>query len=634
MPKNRVDQLAADIEHHKALYYLGKAEISDEQYDQLEQELQQLEPNHPILKSVGTSNISNKVPHAKKMLSLDKTYEKLTLYKWCSDLDVFATFKVDGSSCSLIYTNGVLTMAKTRGDGEFGENILNKALFVNSIPKKITQNGDVEIRGEMYCTSDNFLKLAHDMHERKLERPESQRNIVAGILGRKENIDLAKYLDFFAYDILSEIEEIKEVKTESEKSQLLQKMKFKQPNLQVVKSSAEVDHFLTSVENFMADGEYLIDGAVFSYNDLKLHQELGETSHHPRYKIAFKFVGETKIAPIISIDWQVSRNGVLTPVANIQPVEISGAKITRVTLHNMALVKECEIKIDDEIEIVRSGEVIPKFLRVVKASNNQVSIPKACPTCGKSLLLEDIKLRCINSECPSILFESMLYFLQTAGVEDVSDKRLEEMIKKNLIKNFSDILNLSVQDYLQLEKVKDKLALKMFNNIQKLKKLDGKTFITALGIAGLAKNKVEKLLENIAIHSMDEFLHLTEPQLIQIEGFAEKSSHDIITSIHEKKPFIQSLIKNGMVVEFANKVARVSSKLNNAKFCITGQLSRKREEIESDIKANGGTIVSSVSKNTDYLVTNETSSSSSKFVKATELKIIIISESELEKMLE
>jgi DNA ligase (NAD+) len=634
MSQKRIEYLTTEIKRHKELYYAGKAEISDEQYDQLENELRVLDAKNPVLHMVGAGNIGGKVAHAKKMLSLDKTYDQKVLYKWCENHEVYSTFKVDGSSCSLLYSGGKLIMAKTRGDGEYGENILNKVLFIKSIPQKISLKDDVEIRGEIYCTSDRFLTLAHTMYERKLERPESQRNIVAGILGRKENVDLAKYLDFFAYDILSTDQKKIKISTENDKANFIKKLNFEQPQSQLIKSSSDVDCFLKMVEKFMGEGDYLIDGAVFTYNDLKLHDELGETSHHPRYKIAFKFVGETKVAPIQSIDWQVSRNGVLTPVANIQPVDISGAKISRVTLHNLGLVKEYEIKVGDEIEIVRSGEVIPKFLRVVKASNNTLAIPKTCPSCGNHLLTEDIKLRCCNPVCPAVLFESMLYFMQTAGVEDVSDKRLEEMINKKLITKFSDILSLTVEDYLKLEKVKDKLALKMFNNIQKIKKIDGKVFVTALGIVGLAKNKVEKLLDNVAIHSIDEFMQLTEQQLIQIEGFAEKSSHDIISSLQDKKTFIQELINSGVDIVFANKVTKVSTKLQNAKFCITGQLSRKREDIESEIKANGGAIVNSVSKNTDYLVTNETNSTSSKYLKAVELKIPIISETELQKKLE
>jgi DNA ligase (NAD+) len=313
MKTQRIQELERLILHHKELYYRGKAEISDEAYDKLEDELKNIDKENPVLKLVGHMQVDNnlKIAHQKKMLSLDKTYDEKALIKWIGKEDVISVLKIDGSSCSLIYKDGHLAMAKTRGDGSFGENITKKAMFIPDIPKAIPNQEEIEVRGEIYCTEMNFFQISKEMEKIGLEKPSSQRNIVAGLLGRKENIHLASYLSFKAFDLISD----EKYKKEHEKLDQLQLNGFVMPEYEIHKNKKDVEKKIQEAKEFMVKGDYLIDGLVFVYDDLKLHAELGETSHHPRYKIAFKFAGDTKTTTINSIEWGVSRNGVLTPVA-------------------------------------------------------------------------------------------------------------------------------------------------------------------------------------------------------------------------------------------------------------------------------------------------------------------------------
>jgi DNA ligase (NAD+) len=225
MKTSRIQELEKLILHHKELYYRGQAEISDESYDLLEEELKALDPENPVLEIVGHLLVEDreKVPHTKKMLSLEKTYSEDELLKWTGERDVVSVLKIDGSSCSLIYRNGHLQLAKTRGDGSFGENITKKVIFIPSIPKTILETDEIEIRGEIFCTEQGFIKLSHQMEKLGLEKPSSQRNIVAGILGRKENIQLASYLSFKAFDLISS----KKYSKEHEKLQDLERLGFK-----------------------------------------------------------------------------------------------------------------------------------------------------------------------------------------------------------------------------------------------------------------------------------------------------------------------------------------------------------------------------------------------------------------------
>ncbi len=623
--KKNIRELEKLIERHKELYYLGQAEITDHEFDELEEELRLLSPESAILKSVGIKQRSdNKVKHEQKMLSLAKTYKIDELESWMDSREIISMYKIDGMSCSLIYEEGELVMAKTRGDGSFGENITAKALEIKSIPKRISEKTKIEVRGEIYCEERNFFELSDEMVSLGLEKPTSQRNIVAGLISRKDYLQLSGKLTFKAFELLGK----ESIETEVEKVKFLQKEGFDTLEYTLHKNKKSIEKTIEEAKEFMAEGEFLIDGIVFSFNDQRWHRELGETAHHPRYKMAFKFQGEAKDTNIREIIWGVSRNGILTPVANVEPVELSGANISRVTLHNFGLVKQFNLKSGDRIKIVRSGEVIPKFLELVDDSENEFSFPENCPSCGEEVSVIDIRLVCVNKKCPAIIKESILNYIQKIGIDDLSSKRLDELIKARLVLKISDLYKIKMDDLLALDKVKEKLATKLIAAIEKSKSVDLITFLSALGISGGAYNKCEKVVF-AGYDSLEKIKELSPEKLRAIDGFAEKSSVDFFESLSAKFELINELEQVGFSFE---EVVKNETALTDKKICITGSLSEKRSVIEGKIRDASGIVVSSVTKNTDILVTNDQTSGSSKLKKAQSLGIEILTEEELIKL--
>lgn len=624
---SRIQKLESEIIKHKALYYQGRPEISDSEYDKLEADLKKLDPNNPTLKIVGTTtSASDKIKHDKKMLSLEKTYVLDDLLSWKGDEDILSTMKLDGISCSIIYQDGELHLAKTRGDGTFGENITKKVMWISNVPKFIKEKNKVEVRGELFCDEKSFFELSKEMTDMGLEKPTSQRNIVAGLMGRKDNLEFCRYIKFMAFDYIVD----ERLKTESSKFDHLIQHGFLIPDVEVHKSSKTIEETIEKAREFMSEGDYQIDGVVFTFNKMALHEELGETSHHPRYKMAFKFAGESKTTTLKEIIWSVSRNGILTPVGDVAPVELSGAMISRVTLHNYGMVAANNLKSGDVIEIIRSGEVIPKFLSVVERSSSEFVVPDRCPSCDSKVEVVDIRLFCRNEFCPGKNKEIILNFIQKIGIEDLSGKRLEELINAKMVKTIPDLYRLEAADLMKIDKVKDKLSQKLIESIQKTKNVDLITFLASLGITGGAFSKCEKVVR-AGFDNMTKIMNLSIEQLMSIEGFAEKSAMDFLSSLREKKEMINELIDLGFT--FSVEETR-ETKVTGLKICITGALTEKRPVIEDKIREGGGIVVGSVSKNTDLLVTNETDPSSSKYKKALDLKIKIITEAALLKLLE
>lgn len=629
---NRVQQLEKLIKKHKELYYAGKAIISDPEFDELESELRKIDPENYTLSLVGSSTKStNKMPHDRKMLSLEKTYDLSELEKWMDGRELLSLFKIDGVSCSLIYKEGKLFVAKTRGDGAFGENITDKAMWINdiikSLPEKVGVSSHIEIRGEIFCTEDNFLKLSKEMENRNLAIPSSQRNIVAGLISRKDSIDLCSFLSFLSFDI-SGIEGMTLLK-ENQKLDLLKQIGCHPVEYEKHHSFLSIPDSIKKAQEFIVEGDHQIDGVVFIVNDIETQNTLGNTSHHPRYKMAFKFKGESRAAKIREINWNVSRNGILTPVARVEKVELSGAMVENVTLHNFGLVKQYNLKKDDLILMVRSGEVIPKFLEVVTSAPGEFEYPKECPNCQMATVVDDIRLYCRNKDCPGRNHASILNFVQKIGIEDLSEKRLLEMIKKGQVKKIADLYRLTEIDLLSLDKTKEKLAQKLYKNIQATKKTDLVTFLSALGISGGAYNKCQKIVQ-AGFNTIQKIRELKEEDLLLIESFAETSSRDFFISLQEKMPIVLDLLEQGMSF---SEIALASDLLGQKSFCITGPLSEKREVIEERIRNNGGKVLSAVSKNLDFLVCNDKEASSSKLDKARSLSLKIISENELNEFL-
>ncbi len=627
MKNDREKELEEEILDHKRRYYSGQAIISDDKFDLLEEELRKINPENFVLLTVGSvASASAKIPHETKMLSLEKTYLLEDLEKWMGKNDLLSIFKIDGVSCSLIYKDGQLITGKTRGDGSVGEEITEKCRWITDIPKVIEKSvGQLEVRGEIFCTEENFIKLAEMMEMRGLPRPMSLRNIVAGLISRKDYIDLSSFLSFNGFDLIANLP----MRSEYHKLELLKKMGFKLPDYEIHKNFKSVEQFIKKAATFIEEGEYQIDGVVFVVDSIEMQNSLGVTAHHPRYKMAFKFKGESKEATILGIDWSVSRNGFLTPVARVTKTELSGATVENVTLHNWGMVKQFNLKKDDKILIIRSGEVIPKFLEVISSAKGETSYPRVCPSCGSETCEKDIRLVCKNHECSGKNKAIILNYIQKIGIEDLSEKRLEEMIKKKIVKEIPDLYKIKTSDLLQLDKTKEKMANKLFANIQATKEIDLITFLSAIGISGGAFNKCQKVVQ-AGYDTINKILDLSLEDLMSIESFAEKSSKDFLFSLQGKNEIIKELLYLGMKFIPPRQDSQI---LQGKSFCITGSLSEKREVVEDKIRQNGGKVLSSVTKGLHFLICNELGLSSSKLEKATKLGVEIINEENLKQYL-
>lgn len=628
----RVSRLADAIVHHKRAYYAGRPEIADSDYDRLEDELRRIAPDHPALAMVGAEVVSTgaaKVAHAVPMLSLQKTYDESELFAWAKGHAVVGMWKIDGNSLSLVYERGRLTLAKTRGNGQLGEDVTDKIRWVGAVRARLDAAVDCEIRGELYCSEDAFLKLADEMTRLGLERPTSPRNIVAGLLGRKEHIDLNRFFGFMAFDVIGDDATVTR-RTEMVKFEWLGGMGFELPRPRLLRDETAMREYLTEVRHTIDEGDVGLDGAVFSYDDTALHRELGNTSHHPRAKMSFKWAGETARTRVVDIEWATSRLGFVTPVAVVEPVFLSGATITNITLHNAAHVKAYDLKRGDLIEIIRSGEVIPKFLAVIEAAAGSFAWPSTCPSCGGGLEFDDVRLKCVaGGDCPAQRLRSILNYIQATGIDDLSEKRLEQMMDAGLVRAIPDLYRVGVDDLLTLPQVKDKLATKLFANIQATKSLPLARFLQGLGIEGAGMTTWEKLLERWP--TLEELLFASPAEIAAVEGFAEKSSRQIAEGLAAKHDLIEGLLAVG-VTPVGGAAATADGPLIGKTVAITGTLSRPRGEIESAIKAAGGHPASSVSKNTFAVITADPSSGSSKMVKARELGVLIWSEDDFWKI--
>lgn len=630
-PRDKIAKLVEQILLHKRKYYAGEPLISDAEYDKIEEELQKLAPEHPALSMIGAeASDSPKVSHNPPMLSLAKTYDTEELMSWVKQREVVGTLKLDGVALSLIYEKGSFALAKTRGNGTQGEDVSSKIRWLKECPFQLKESvSRVEIRGELYCSETQFAHLFKEMESLGLEKPSNPRNIVAGVLGRKQHGELARFFEFSAFEVLFSEAEEKKFHTEMEKFSWLKKQGFNTTEVELLKGKEAILSYLEKAKSFMSEGEVGIDGVVFSYNDLAFHEELGATSHHPRYKMSFKWQGETAQSTIEKFKWLTSRFGVVTPVAVIDPVVLSGAKITNVTLHNASFVEMYNLKMGDEIEIIRSGEVIPKFLKVTHPAKGHYQFPKTCPSCHGPLKYDEVRLHCLNADsCPAQQLHAILNWIFAADIDGLSIKRLEEIVKLKLIHHYSDLYTLGVEDFLKLPLTKDKMAKKLFESIQKTKQLPTVNFLTGLGISGVGKTSWEALLD--VFHSVEGLQNATVEEIVAVEGFAEKTAGQIVSGLRAKKKDIEKLFSVGVhPTPYKKKAVTSKSALSGKTFVITGALSRSREEIEEAIERAGGKVVSAVSNKVSAVVTDDPHSSSSKAKKARELGIPFWSEEEL-----
>ncbi|MBO4631845.1 MAG: hypothetical protein J5858_07985 [Lentisphaeria bacterium] len=597
LEKLTAEQLAARIEYHNRKYWEeAEPEISDEDYDSLVRRLTELAPDHPLLQAVNAPVVagSGKVVHREPMLSLDKAYSLDEVMSWAakfvrSDHEGFLIQpKYDGISAS--WSGGVLA---TRGDGETGEDITDKVPLIElEHPSGIQPLAGFkgQARGEIVIRSDDFRTLYSRILNRNGHPYKNSRNAAAGIMGLKD----------------------------------ISLMVLQHAKLTLVDYS--LHSWKTTWKTFRADWQglvdqieqlpYPMDGIVIKLEDQEYSRSLGNTAHHPRGQIAFKFSGVRRQSKLLKVEWSFGKTA-LTPVAEIEPVEITGTTIRHVSLHNLQNILDHDIRIGDVVTVERAGDVIPY---IVESSAGEVRTPcviETCPSCGSKLVRDLPELRCVNPDCPETGLMRLLAAVRNIGIERLGEPNLRRMRTVLGVKNLKDIFNLTVPDLLRLEGFQELSANNLYKEIQSARTAPDYQLLASLNIKGIGPNIAKAILKS---HTLRELEGMDREQLAQLEGIGPERAGAIETELHERKAEIDELLECLTVLQTKSD----SSEKDRPTVCFTGKMPEKRSYYENLAAAHGYESVDSVTSALSLLVTAGSDSTSSKAVKAARLGVRVM----------
>ena len=661
--KERIAELSEAIRYHRELYYNHSTpEISDIEFDILWDELKKLDPDHEVLHQVGPEPLpgTEKVEHMFPMRSLDKGVSDEDIIHFVRQSTsggkrYLAQPKLDGSALSLEYISGNLHRAATRGSGERGEDVTLNAKLVRNIPSRLNFPYTIHVRGEVVMPIETFQKKYSEVSP-------NPRNLCSGALRQKHGDGKASASDlvFCAYDVKFPLE-APAVEYDSELLDWLQKAGIKPAPWQIFESEGlenEMIEYTKEWNSKRANYEYEIDGIVFKLDELNHRERLGMTAHHPRWALAWKFPPEIAETVLLEVTWQTGRTGNITPVGKVAPQRVGGVTVENVTLHNPGEVEKLGISIGDKVKLVRRGDVIPKIESVLGPGKDSdlanrthadgtnfsgklppkksILIPNVCPACNGETIMEGAFLKCTNINCIARLSRSLIYWCRSLEMDGIGEKLIDQLIESGLVSNISDLYRVNVTDLSKLERMAQKSAENVYREINNTKRIKLSKFLHALGLPGigpelanLIANEFKRIDDIIQFVTTNDDLR-DDSRLIKIEGIGESVILLFVQGINDRLEVIESIIELVVITEEEQIVS--SGHLEGKKFCITGSLSMSRKEIEISIKNAGGKILSSVSKKLDYLISGE--SSGSKLDKAVNLGITILSEEELNEILE
>jgi len=664
--ENRVEALRDTIRRHEYLYYvLDNPEITDAQFDQLMIELKKLEAEHPELvtpdspsQRVGGKPREGflKAPHSSPMLSLDNTYSEDELRSWerrvrelsgREDIEYVAELKLDGMSLALHYENGKLVRGITRGDGSIGEDVTLNVRTVRSIPlsipldklKKAGIPADFEVRGEMLMPIAAFRNMNAEREQMGLSAFANPRNATAGTVRQLEpSITAQRRLDYFAYALL------KHGRTHFDRHwetlNALEAAGFKvNKTCKLAKTFDQIWTFIEQEEPKREKLPYEIDGIVIKVDRTALQAELGYTGKAPRWAIAYKYAARGGITKIEDILVQVGRTGKLTPVAALKPVPVGGTTVSRATLHNMDEIDRLGVKIGDWVEVERGGDVIPKVTRVIEDQDHprghkSFHMPERCPVCGGHVVRTEGEAdhRCVNANCPAKLRETILHFASRGvmNIDGLGDALVTQLTDRKLINNVADIYKLAKEDLLSLERMGDKSAQNVLNEIEGSKKLPLERVIYGLGIRFVGERTAQFLAEHFG--SMDALIEAREEELQEVNEVGPRIAKSIVEFFQEPKnrALVKQLQDLGLRLTGTRK--QRGTKLAGKTFVLTGMLPHlTRDEAKKMIEDAGGRVSGSVSKKTDFVVAGD--DAGSKLDKAKELGVRVIGEKEMQGLL-
>jgi DNA ligase (NAD+) len=633
---NKIIELEEQIKYHNSLYWdLGTQQISDIAYDNLVRELQKISPNSSVLNELGPTFVNQfgeKVQHDTPMLSLDKTYTDDGIWDWLKKFDgqVVVSPKMDGLAVSLLYNNkGELVCAKTRGNSIYGEDVTANIRLVRDIPNNILPYKNIEVRGEIYLKLSTFEEFKEDYS--------NPRNLASGGLKQKDPEKSRDYkLSFAAYDLIG-----LDLQFEVQKFSTLQKMGFPRFEIKLTKRKDIIKayHWMSKKrDNF----DFEIDGVVFKANRIAEHKRLGNTSHHPKYAIAYKFQGEQATTTLNDIDWSVSRTGVITPVAIVEPVNLSGAMIGRATLHNIGILKNLGLlgeSIDAKIVIVRSGGVIPKIELVTSygKSATKIKLPSRCPSCGASTDLRGDFLYCSDPKnCATAEITTIKHFCKVFDIKGFGEKLIKKLHEAKIVKTPLDLFLIDEEQLMVIDRMGERLAKRLILEINNHKRVTLETFLRSLGIPNLGNHASKILVDNFK--DIRSILKLKVGDLKGLDSIGPTTAESIAHGLREHFSEIRNLLK---YVTLVDKVeVRKKTKFTGKSFVFTGKLEKiSRKEARKIIDKLGGKAPSGVKKDLDFLIIGDISKGkSSKQAKAekyttTGSKIKILSESQFLSMI-
>lgn len=669
--KKRIDKLKKVINYHRYLYHvLDKQKISDSALDSLKHELKELEDKFPDLRTadsptqrVGGQPLESfeKVNHSSPMLSIEDVFDRKEIIQWKEylerlepsvQLEYYCELKIDGLAVSLIYKNGVLDRAATRGDGKTGEDVTQNIKTIESIPlkiqsyskfsdkkieekvKKLIEKGIIEIRGEVYMSKKHFNKINQERIKEGEKPYANPRNLAAGSVRQLDpKLAASRKLKFLAYDMLTDLSQ----ETHSQEHELLINLGFRAERGKICRNIDEVVDFWREIEKKRKNLDFQVDGLVILINDNELFKKLGVAGKSPRGIRAFKFSAQQTTTKIKDIKIQIGRTGAVTPVALLNPVKIGGITVSRATLHNEDEIKRLGIKMGDTVIIERAGDVIPIISKVLKelrtGKEKEFVMSKNCPVCKTGLRRPEGEAiwRCVNSICPARVKEEIYHFVSRKAfdIEGLGSKIIDQLIENKLINSPVDIFKLKEEDLISLERFAEKSAKNLIESIQKNKEISLNRFIYSLGIRHIGEETSIDLANYFGDLTKLEKAGLSElNNLPNIGPIVAQSIYDWFKNKNNLR-LINGLRKVGIKVLIPEQVKDI---LKGKSFVITGVLDRmNRQEAHRKIRILGGDVNTSLSKNTDYLVVGR--DPGSKVDKAGELGIKIIDEKEFLKLI-
>lgn len=664
--QDRILKLRKTIELNSYKYYVEDNPIlEDWEYDKLFRELKDLEekypqfitPDSPTQRVGGISEKFNQIPHKNRLYSLDNSNNSEELRQWynrvlkdvgisentqmglfqnLNDVELTAELKIDGLAVNLIYEKGVFTQGLTRGDGIIGEDITNNLKTIKAIPLKLFEEIDVEVRGEIYMPITSFEKLNERQIKNNQKTFANPRNAAAGSLRQLDpSITSSRDLSIFIYTAI--FDKSQKILTHSEALDKCRKLGFKTNTYKICKNINEAIKFCSDMSEYRKTLDYATDGVVIKVNSIPKQNELGFTSRAPKWATAFKFPPEEVWSDLLNVEFSIGRTGIVTPVAVLKPVLLSGSTVSRASMYNFDEIQRLDISLFDEVLIKKAAEIIPKVIKSRKTDKSKpLELPKICPSCNTPLIEIDgeVGIYCPNKKsCPAQIKGRLEYFVSKAAmdIDGFGDSIIEKLIEKGYVYKASDIYKLTYDNLLTLDLIKEKSANNLLEAIEKSKNTTLSKFINALGIRFVGKESSDILAQNFS--DINVLKNAGYAELSQLEGIGDKMAQSIVDYFSD----------NGniqMIDEMLALGVRVQNKYNNAlnlrlkgkSFVITGTLDTlSRDAAQLKLKELGAKTPSSVSKNTNFVVVGE--NPGSKATKAKELGIKILTENDLIKIL-